>query len=211
VRTRPATARQSVASWQRGVQKQADVADVAQALARILLETVLDERPYGGRYAVQVRFVLDDVRKDVSHLVGLEQSLASEHLVQDDAECPDVGAAIDRLAPRLLGTHVGGRAEHDADARVGGCCERRRLRKCRPDCARLDGHELGEAEVEHLHRAVWAHLDIGRLQIAMRLEWFSAASVFASRSRRASRAASAAIDSGKTLIATFRARFVSVA
>ena len=155
------------ASWQRGVQKQADVADVAQALARILLETVLEEWPYTGRHAVQVRFVLDDVRKDVSHLVALEQLPAREHFVEDHAECPDVGAAIDRLASRLLGTHIGGRAEHDAGARLGGCRDRRRVRHRRPACARRGGREFRDSEVQHLHRPIGSDLDVRGLEIAV--------------------------------------------
>jgi hypothetical protein len=39
---------------------------------------------------------------------------ASEHLVEDQPKRPDVRALVDRLAPRLLRRHVGGRAENHA-------------------------------------------------------------------------------------------------
>jgi hypothetical protein len=31
--------------------------------------------------------------------------------VQDASECPDVGPFVDDLTPRLLGTHISGRAQ----------------------------------------------------------------------------------------------------
>ena len=45
--------------------------------------------------------------------VAAERPLAGQQLVEDDAEAVDVAAAIDpaRLAPRLLGRHVGRRAQ----------------------------------------------------------------------------------------------------
>ena len=39
---------------------------------------------------------------------------AGQHLVEHAAERPDVGAPIDRLAARLFGAHVAGRAENQA-------------------------------------------------------------------------------------------------
>ena len=46
--------------------------------------------------------------------VAAEHALPGQHLEQDDAEGPDVGALVDRLPARLLGAHVGRRAENDA-------------------------------------------------------------------------------------------------
>ena len=63
-----------------------------------------------------------------------------EHLEQDHAQRVDVGAVVDLALPvALLGRHVDRRAHHDAGARR---CGRARRRTC---------HQLGEAEVEHLH------------------------------------------------------------
>ena len=56
-------------------------------------------------------------RERVRDVLALERPLAGQHLVQDDAERPDVGASIDGLALRLLGRHVGGRAEDHAELR----------------------------------------------------------------------------------------------
>ena len=43
-------------------------------------------------------------------VVALERLLAGDHLVQNDSQGPDVGAAIDLAAVSLLGRHVGDRA-----------------------------------------------------------------------------------------------------
>ena len=40
-------------------------------------------------------------------ILGLVPALAAQHLVEDDAERPDVGALVDRPAFRLLRRHVG--------------------------------------------------------------------------------------------------------
>jgi len=43
-------------------------------------------------------------------VVATEEAVASEHLADNDAEGPDVGAAVHFLAAGLLRRHVGGRA-----------------------------------------------------------------------------------------------------
>ena len=61
-------------------------------------------------------------------LSPVERVSAGEHLVEDDAEGPDVGALVDGLALRLLRRHVGGGADdhsHLCRARavsVGATC-----------------------------------------------------------------------------------------
>ena len=85
-------------------------------------------------------------------------------LVEHAAERPDVGPAIHRLAARLLGAHVGRRAEDRAG--VGRMhAQRRRHRQRRG--LRIALEHLGEAEVEHLHLAVGRDLDVCRLQISV--------------------------------------------
>ena len=71
------------------------------------------------------------------------------------AERPDVRALVDRLAARLLGAHVGGRAEHDAGARVPATRDGRRLASG-AGAVTSRAERFGEAEVQHLHGAVRA-------------------------------------------------------
>ena len=99
-------------------------------------------------------------------VLGVERAPAREHFEQHAAEGPDVGALVDGLAARLLGAHVGGGAENDADARgrerQGGGVDRvdRAVRSPRVERFR-------QTEVEHLHGAIGPHLHVGRFQIAM--------------------------------------------
>jgi hypothetical protein len=71
---------------------------------------------------------------------------------------------VDGLALGLLRRHVGGGAENHAHARRGHA-QRRRVRRIRAGSLALE--RLREAEVKHLHGAVGAHLDVGRLEVAV--------------------------------------------
>ncbi len=51
--------------------------------------------------------------------LAIERLAAGEHLVEDAAERPDVGALVHRPAARLLRAHVGRRAENDAVLSAG--------------------------------------------------------------------------------------------
>ena len=53
-------------------------------------------------------------RDDIACRPGGEWRIAGDHLVQDDAETPDVSALIHGLATHLLRRHVSDGAEHDA-------------------------------------------------------------------------------------------------
>ena len=44
--------------------------------------------------------------------ISREGSPAGQHFEEDDAEGPDIGAAIDRLPARLLRGHIGGRTDY---------------------------------------------------------------------------------------------------
>ena len=91
----------------------------------------------------------------VQHLVqqhprrAAERQLAGQQLVEDHAQAVDVAAAVDavRLAPGLLGAHVGRRAQHLA-------VDRHR------DLARL---ALGQAEVHQVRPAVAVEHDVDGL------------------------------------------------
>jgi hypothetical protein len=144
------------------------IADVAQPLPRVLLETTFEQRPERGRHARrQVRpggILREHSRQEIGHGGAGERPAAGQELEEHAAERPDVGAFVDRLSPCLFRAHVGSGAEHDSSYRAdGGHCrlvERRRHRG-------LAGHPLRQAEVEHLDRAVRGQLDVGRLEIAV--------------------------------------------
>ena len=85
----------------------------------------------------------------VGDRLAAERGAAGEHLVEHAAERPDVGALVDGLAARLLGTHVGGRAEDHALARAGDR-DGRRVREIRTGA--VARRRLRQAEVEHLDR-----------------------------------------------------------
>ena len=71
-----------------------------------------------------IRIALEDADERVGHRVALERRAPGQHLVEHASECPDVGAVVDRLATRLLRTHVGRRAEHASVRRAVERAER---------------------------------------------------------------------------------------
>ena len=147
----------------------AGLSDVAQPGARVAIEASLDHPPHRLRRLDRKRHQIDILTKHrgqrLGDGLGLEQAPAGQHLVQHDAERPDVGAPIDGLPLRLLGRHVGGRAENRAHLRRPRR-ERGRVGEVRARCA--GGiHRLGQTEIEDLHRAVGGDLDVRRLEIAM--------------------------------------------
>ena len=113
----------------------------------------------GGVHVADPRGGVREVHGDDLDLVlRLERPPARQHLVEDHAGGVDVGAGVDRLAERLLGREVLGRAEDDAG-----------LGQRLPAALGL-GH-LGDAEVEDLdHVALAVALDqhdVLRLEIAV--------------------------------------------
>jgi hypothetical protein len=80
-----------------------------------------------------------------------ERQLAGQQLVKDDAKAVNVAAAIDlvSLAARLLGAHVGRRAEHLTLDRHGA----------------VAGIALGQAEIDQPGRALLAQHDIAWFHI----------------------------------------------
>jgi hypothetical protein len=115
---------------------------------------------------VPVRLAFDEPRQHIGGVRAVESAAPGDELVQHAPERPDIGAAIDGLATRLLGRHVGGGAEDDAH--VGGIpSERRRIHHTGRRRRAIQRERLGETEIEHLHRPVRPHHHIGRLQVAM--------------------------------------------
>ena len=88
----------------------------------------------------------------VEHLLAVlarERQPAGQHLVEHDAERPDVRAMVEGGAARLLRRHVGRRSE-------------RRARVRQPHVL-----DLGEPEVEHLDALVGRHHQVGGLHVAV--------------------------------------------
>ena len=103
----------------RGVFKiEVRVRDVVEAPAGLALQAAAQEsqepRRRRGGQRLPIRLASEHGSKDVGHAFALEETRAAQHLVEHDAERPDVGALVDRLAPRLLRCHVGGGAEDHA-------------------------------------------------------------------------------------------------
>jgi hypothetical protein len=73
-----------------------------------LVETSLQQRPHLCGHAAQIGVLPHDRRHHVRHGLTLEQLRSGQHLVQHDAEGPDVGAFIDLLAAGLFRRHVTG-------------------------------------------------------------------------------------------------------
>ena len=146
------------------------VADVAQAAARVLLEALAQQpaQPLRSRRRQHVPSSVgrQDRRERVGGRVPVEGSTTREHLEQQAAECPDVGPLVHGKAARLLGRHVGRRAE-DSSRPCDRRLERRRLRAgCRSGLA-VGRAGLRQPEVEDLDPAVRRQLDVGGLEIAV--------------------------------------------
>ena len=143
---------------------------VADPQLPILLQAALDER-HDVRRDVgwkrrPLRRRLHDGGNRVGDALAFERAAAREHLVEHRAERPHIGALVDGAAARLLGRHVSGGAEDDADAGHGARRDRWRLLRIvfsrRPRIG-----ELREPEVEHLHGPVLADADVRGLEIAV--------------------------------------------
>ena len=90
--------------------------DVADALFLILAQAALNQRADSSRHIrgqrVPVRLALEHRGERVGHVLSGEGAPAGQHLVEHASEGPDVAALVRRPALRLLGRHVGRRAEH---------------------------------------------------------------------------------------------------
>ena len=102
------------------------------------------------------------------HRAAGERQGAGHHLIQDHAEREQVGASVELVAERLLGRHVGDRAQHGTGTR------QIRFDRAGLSLVPIRGgrrvelrHQLGQPEVEDLHLAGARHEDVRRLQVAM--------------------------------------------
>ena len=95
---------------------------------------------------------------------ALEGHAAGGHLVEHRAERKQVRTRVERLAARLLGGHVGHRAEGRAGVGQLVLGHRRHVGFPGPgDEPRRP--ELGKAEVENLHLARPGHKNVRRLDV----------------------------------------------
>ncbi len=125
-----------------------------------------------GRRRVAVE--LDELQR-----IARERRCAGEHAIGDDSETVDVGSGIDLVAATLFRRHVQRRAGHRSglrhQARIGRWKSTRHVLRAwsrrRQRRRRFDAGQLGEAEVQHLHREAAAAIrlqpDVVRLEIAV--------------------------------------------
>ena len=143
--------------------------DVSDALPAIFREAPTDQRSNGcwhvGGDRSPVRFALEDRRNRVRHCLAGKRGPTGQHLVEHTAERPDVGSFVDGQSPRLLGTHVSRRAEDEASLRRKHAASWRVHHIYTRAACGVEG--LRQPEVQHLHRAVLADLDVRRLQVPM--------------------------------------------
>ena len=140
------------------------IADVAKTQAPVLLQTALNKPADAGRCirreGLPCRFALDDGHDNVGRCLAVKGLTPGKELEENAAERPDVGAPIDDVSTRLLGTHVGGRAHQRAIERQGDS-------RGSAGARRRPGHALGQAKVEDLGAAGSGEHDVAGFQVAV--------------------------------------------
>ncbi len=126
------------------------VARVAVLLECAADDTVQFRRGIGTGTAKRRRCCVRDRGHHRDLVFAGKRQAAGDHLVQHDAERPDIGPHIAALADEMLGRHVGDGADRRAGARQ-----------------RRAAGQLGDAEVEDLHLAATREHDVRRLDVAM--------------------------------------------
>ena len=113
-----------------------------------------DRRQIGTNLGQRLRLAADVLQSDLERRFAPKRRMAGQHVIAGDAERVDVGAAVDRLALDLLGTHVQRRAHGDAALRQV---------QCRP----IAGQAARQAEVGDLDLALARQQDVFRLDVAV--------------------------------------------
>ena len=163
-------ARRRCRNVKRASHRQPHIPDVTDTFPRVLLQAAAQvSSKCGGKFSrqlVPLGFRLDYSRHDLGDVVTVKRPTPGQHLVEHAAKRPDVGALVDDPALRLLGGHIRRRPDHHPHLRGrGGQRDRRRHGGADATRFRLEG--FGQAEVQHLHGAVWPELDIRGLEIPM--------------------------------------------
>ena len=154
------------------------VGDVVQSILRIALETAAQQSANRRRrlrgQCLPVDLGLEDAGQSVGDGRTGEERTPGQHLVEHDAERPDVRALVDRAAARLLGRHVGRGAEDDAELRAVHRRQRRRVhdrRRARevgrPTSRAAGVHRLGQPEVEDLDLSFTGSFYVLGLEVAV--------------------------------------------
>ena len=116
-----------------------------------------------SKFALRLEALRDDAfqlrRRLDAQPDGRRRPRPLDHFVENQAEAPDVGAVIHRLAAGLLRRHVGGCSHHDA-LPCAGNRGHVRLR-----CGRRS--HLGEAEIEHFHAIARSDENVGGFDVAV--------------------------------------------
>src|SRR6185436_11318752 len=146
----------------------------------------------------------EDVLEHFAGRTSGKNGTTGQHLVEHTPERPDIRGPIGFLSFGLLRRHVA-----DGAQEVAG--PRHRHPRLRVRTGLVVVQNLRQAEVQHLGVALRRDLDVGRLQIAAVWGWLRDARTSASRSNRATRPASLENSRGKTLSATSRLSFESLA
>ena len=144
------------------VELEACVADRAQASPGILFEAASQQTCQRRREIRGQRFpprlVLQHARQRGRDVVAFEAYGRRSTSRTARTKRPDVRASIDRLAARLLRRHVRGGADDHPELR-GRSGQRRRVHQIRRT-ADVRTQRFGQAEIEHLDRAVGLDLDV---------------------------------------------------
>ena len=137
-----------------------------RSLSRHRRSRCSDARRSVGRQRAHVRLTVQNCRDRVGNRFAAERRLRRQHLVEHDAERPDVGPFVHRLSSRPVRRLMYAAVPEMTPASVG----------CAPGVggfvasrlARLVGSRaFARPEVQQLHRAVLAHLDVRGLQVSM--------------------------------------------
>ncbi len=148
-------------------ERKANVSDIANPFLWILLQALFDEHQQQRRQLGQlapIRLRLEHAGDRLRHVFPKKRRLPGEHLVENDAESPDVGTRVDRPAARLLGAHVRRRAENDPGLGQRGRGQYRRFRSARSNHLI---RALRDTEIEDFDDTVCAQLDICWLQVTV--------------------------------------------
>ena len=128
-----------------------------RSFARHRCDQRADEAGMSAGSALQSGSRFEHRRERVGDIVALERAPARQHLVQHAAERPDVAPLVRRRAPAPARDSCRRRCRESCPRRssspgvviVGDC-------RSRPPRCRCGLQRLRQAEVQHLHRAVWS-------------------------------------------------------